>query len=86
MPYIRREDRVRFDDKIHILQGLIQSPGHLNYIITKIVMMYLIENGLSYITINDVMGVLTCVQQELYRRVAIPYEDEKIATNGDVYE
>lgn len=32
------------------------------------------------------MGVLECVKQEYYRRVAIPYEDQAKERNGDVYE
>jgi hypothetical protein len=35
--------------------------------------------------INDVMGVLSCVGQEYYRRVAVPLEQKKIDINGDVY-
>lgn len=33
-----------------------------------------------------VMGAFRCAQQEFYRRVAVPYEDSKIAENGDVYQ
>ena len=32
------------------------------------------------------VGVLECAKLELYRRMAAPYEDEKIEDNGDVYE
>jgi len=31
-------------------------------------------------------GVLRCVELELYRRLAAPYEDLKCAENGDVYQ
>ena len=30
--------------------------------------------------------MLECAKLELYRRVAAPYEDEKIDQNGDVYD
>jgi hypothetical protein len=45
---------------------------------------YLVDNGISYQRINDVMGALEGAKLELYRRTATPYEDEKIKTNGDV--
>ena len=32
------------------------------------------------------IGVLECAKLELYRRVAAPYEDDKIDENGDVYQ
>jgi len=35
--------------------------------------------------INAIIGALECAKLELYRRVAAPYEDDKIAENGDVY-
>jgi hypothetical protein len=46
---------------------------------------YVETHGLSYATINDVMGALTGALQEFYRRAAAPYEDEAIDRNGDVY-
>jgi broad-specificity NMP kinase len=41
--------------------------------------------GFNYTNVNSVMGVLSCVSAELYRRLAAPYEDRKIKENGDVY-
>jgi len=35
---------------------------------------------------GDAIGALECAKLELYRRVAAPYEDTKIAENGDVYD
>ena len=34
---------------------------------------------------TDVAGALRCSMLEFYRRVAVPYEDKKIAENWDVY-
>jgi len=39
----------------------------------------------SYAELNEVIGVLECAKQELYRRVVAPYEDGKAKINGDVY-
>lgn len=59
--------------------------GTLNYLLTQVAIMYVKDEGLSYSSINDVMGAFACAAQEFYRRVAAPYEDTKILANGDVY-
>ncbi len=41
---------------------------------------------LRYSKINSLIGVLECAKLELYRRVAAPYENDKIDENGDVYQ
>jgi hypothetical protein len=61
------------------------SPGELNFCITDLCLSYLYLAGRSYETINGIMGALTCTQQEFYRRVAVPYEEEKKGENGDVF-
>lgn len=90
MPYITDEDRVDLDtcldmlfEHFHVIKP--GSPGELNYILTKIVSQWLVEKGVSYTHINDVVGVLDCVKAEFYRRVAVPYEEKKRKKNGDVY-
>ncbi len=80
MPYLKQEDRDRIDD------GQIPTtPGELNYLITTLAVEYIMANGLSYQKINDVVGALEGAKLEFYRRMAAPYEDEKIKSNGDVY-
>lgn len=63
------------------------SPGELNYEITKLLLDY-VRNGyglLNYQSINDVLGALEGAKLEFYRRVAVNYENSKMAENGDVY-
>lgn len=88
MPYIKQEDRPvsgtwqlgDLADKVKI-----KGPGFANFIITTFLSeAYSLENP-SYSKINEAIGVLECVKLELYRRIAVPYEDEKILENGDVY-
>jgi hypothetical protein len=62
-----------------------EDAGELNYVITKVCDEFLKRKGRRYNNINTVIGVLACAQAEFYRRVAAPYENEKIAVNGDVY-
>jgi hypothetical protein len=80
MPYIVDSAREQLDNG-----GLPNSAGELNYMISSLIDEYLHEYGKNYTNINEVIGVLECAKLELYRRVAAPYEDEKIEQNGDVY-
>jgi hypothetical protein len=80
MPYISKADR----DRLHAGLAATQ-PGELNYLITREVVKYIDTKGLSYKTINEVVGVLECAKMELYRRVLTPYEEQKLKDNGDVY-
>lgn len=81
MPYIL-PDRRRL-----LLTG--ETPprniGELNFLITDRMLQYLKWHDINYTTINAVLGALEAAKLEFYRRVAVPYEDEKIKENGDVY-
>ena len=80
MPYIkynRREDLAN--------GSAMTSAGELNYKITLLLIDYVHAKGLSYQTINDIVGALDCAKAEFYRRKALPYENKKIVENGDVY-
>ncbi len=82
MPYIDRDVRMRLDNG-----AKPENAGELNYLVTKLIDDYLQSGGtLRYAHINEVVGVLECAKQELYRRVAVPYEDKKIRESGDVYQ
>lgn len=85
MPYIPKHDRKYFDSSIYKLAIDVDTVGDLNYCITSLCDIYL-EGDVCYSNINNVIGVLECAKQELYRRVAAPYEDMKKEINGDVYD
>ncbi len=88
MPYIRPERRALYDEALAALSASVTSEtsdGDLNYIITRALDDWLSKRGLSYAAIAGVVGVLETAKLEFYRRMAAPYEDEKIAANGDVY-
>ncbi len=61
------------------------SEGELNFFVTTAIDTWLGPEP-NYRGINAVIGVLECAKQELYRRVAVPYEEGKKAANGDVYQ
>ncbi len=89
MPYISSEEREALDELVAALVTELRNGdfrGRLNYTISSVLAGLLESNGTSYRLINDMVGVLECAKIELYRRVAIPYEDSKIVENGDVYE
>jgi hypothetical protein len=89
MPYIKRERRDEVDPtepKISaIFHQQAENVGELNFQITRLCIDYVKRKGLCYDTVNAVRGVLGCVTDEFYRRMAAPYEDTKIKENGDVY-
>lgn len=80
MPYISKMSRLSIEDG-----HSPHSPGELNYVFTKNITRYLKENDLSYMTINDILGAFEGAKLEFYRRVVVPYEEEKCKENGDVY-
>jgi hypothetical protein len=82
MPYISQEQRKA------ILAGADPSDaGELNYAITMIVDRFLRKKGgIRYAHVNEAIGAMECAKLELYRRIAVPYEDRKIQEAGDVYE
>lgn len=61
-----------------------QTAGELNYAVTTLIRDY-VGQPLSYQRINDVLGALEGAKLEFYRRVVVPYENAKMAENGDVY-
>jgi len=100
MPYITASRRAQLEPALAQLKTALCSvddstttpaaenkmePGDLNYTITRLSLAFLESRGLRYENLALITGVLENVKQELYRRAAAPYEDRKIAENGDVY-
>lgn len=84
MPYIEQWKRDDFEDSINITS--IETCGDLNYLFTKLCIIYLKDHGLCYQTCNDIVGALDNAKDEFKRRVQDGYEDLKIKENGDVYK
>lgn len=89
MPYISASEREAFTIRT---SQQPQTVGQLNYGITYLIMQYLTIHAESYQIYaesyqiyNDIMGVLACAQQEIYRRYIADYKDQKLNENGDVY-
>jgi hypothetical protein len=79
MPYIPQHDR-------EAAMREPSTPGELNYAITQLLIGYIqAAGGVSYTRINDCLGACEGAKLELYRRVAVPYENKQITKSGDVY-
>lgn len=97
MPYTQLYDREVFADVIETIKYIFStkkyseensienlSCGDLNYLLTSLCHAYLNEKGEKYQIYNDIIGVLECAKQELYRRKIAEYENKKIKENGDL--
>jgi hypothetical protein len=76
MPYIRVQDRARDEPGT-------DDVGHLTYLFYRLALDALPENP-RYRDLHAVLGAMEAAKLEFYRRVVAPYEDGKIAENGDV--
>lgn len=100
MPYIKQARRAEINpgvfggldfqgneitDDWFIDRSAIKTAGELNFAFSLLAKSYLDNTEYSYAKMNDVVGALEGAKLEFYRRVAAPYEDEKIKENGDVY-
>jgi len=89
MPYIKQNLRKIFNP---FISGLVLSlravphdklDGCVNYIITKLLLKVYREEE-NYYNYNRAMGVLSCVEKEIYRRWIAVYEDLKRDLEGDL--
>ena len=86
MPYIKSERREEIDCSINSLITKVYNAGDINYAITLLLHYYFENKGMKYKHINEVIGILECAKLELYRQIAVPYEDIKKKENGAVSE
>jgi hypothetical protein len=92
VPYIKQDKRDPFDPIIDQLHNELvnaecdddsnNTEGNLNYIITRLLMK--VYSSPSYREINDAIGMLESCKLEYYRKVAVPYEENKSYENGEV--
>ena len=88
MPYIAEEDRVPYRPIIEELAKIVpedpkRRPGHINYLVSLLIEK-VYGKSMRYSDHNEVVGVLDCIKLELYRKKTAPYEDKKIAEEGDL--
>jgi len=78
MPYITGKDRAEVGDDP-------RTAGELNYLISDIIGSYTRVKGISYATLNEVVGVMESAKTEYQRQIVAPYETLKIMENGDIH-
>ena len=94
MPYIKQVDRAQLNAHIDRLAKEIKAimreysyeasfAGLLNYACTTLALKVLPSK--RYWVLALASGVFHNIADEFYRRYAVPYEDEQIKNNGDVY-
>ena len=85
MPYIRKDQRVKYDKAFKDL--LILDEGELNYAICQLAMRFVDnqEGPLSYRKLNAMIGAIECAKLELTRRLLNGYEHQKVIENGDIF-
>jgi len=94
VPYIKHIDRHEFEKEINALAEKIKTvaavydydgafAGLLNYSVTTLALRVIPAR--RYWAIALLSGVFHNIADEFYRRYGVPYEDEQIEKNGDVY-
>lgn len=90
MPYITKDVRRQFKAPLEDLIAQVQAQepakqdGCLNYLISELVSRGIKpSSGWRYHLIHRAYGVFMAAGAEFYRRVAAPYEDKAIQSNGD---
>ena len=97
MPYIKKENRKNLDAQIDALAEAIVGEakqenydaafaGLLNYSVTRLALKIIkLQFGkVRYWIVATMTGTFKNIADEFYRRLAAPYEDKQIKTNGDV--
>lgn len=83
MPYIEPELRSKYLTIQSGFQALGNLPaGDANYILTRFIQTF---PKSRYEELERIVGRLELVKLEYWRRVVVPYEDQKRQANGDVF-
>ena len=84
MPYIKPDRRLVFDAHLAECATRIENEGELNYCIYKLSCMLMERIGESYQKLAMCSSAMEHAKLEWYRKKLSPYEDKKIAENGDI--
>ena len=88
-PYIKEEDRGKYNTYIRSISnqinrlGYLERLGHVNYVITEILLETLPFDRYFNFIVAKVL--LEDIKHEIERRLQDNYEDRKIKENGDVF-
>ena len=86
MPYISAPRRESFALARNTLKTTrIDTIGELEYLLCYMADLYLSQHIMNFDNLNAVVGAFESGKMEVYRRLVAEYEDQKIASNGDVF-
>tara|TARA_Y100000034_G_scaffold113340_1_gene148261 strand:+ start:3113 stop:3424 length:312 start_codon:yes stop_codon:yes gene_type:complete len=87
MPYITYDARHGngLCDFASDLADYCNNGGDINFAFCTIIDAFIRQKGLRYQTISDIIGALEGAKAEFQRRIVGPYEDQKLAENGEVF-
>jgi hypothetical protein len=83
VPYIKSEDRVKFD-KVLDRMPVINTKGELEYCIFHLMNIYMKDKERRYSTLHDTVYAAQHCSDEYRRRFLDKREDQAIWENGDV--
>lgn len=83
MPYIKQEDRKKFDEALDRIEA-IATKGELEYCIFKLMLKYMENKELRYSTLHDTAYAAAHCSDEFRRRFLDKREDMAMSENGDV--
>ena len=84
MPYIKEENRIKYDMALNQLPE-IETKGDLEYIIFKVMKKYMKNRDFKYSTLHDTTYAAMHCADEFRRRYLDQRENEALDTNGDIF-
>lgn len=82
MPYLADKTR-----RLWLQSGGLPDDGaELNYLVSYLADKFVQTHGLSYHTLEEIVGALESAKAEFQRRIVGPYEEIKLRDSGEVYE
>ena len=83
MPYIKKEERKRFDKVLENLPEL-ETKGELEYVVFKLMKMYMKDKPYRYSQLHDVVYAIMHCADEFRRRYLDIREIQAHIKNGDI--
>jgi hypothetical protein len=83
MPYIKKEDRKKFDEHLDKIEK-IENKGELEYCIFKLMRKYMDDKESRYSNLHDCTYAAMHCADEFRRRLLDKREDEAMFQNGDI--
>ena len=83
MPYIKQDERKKYDDVLNQLHT-IETKGQLEYCIFSLMQIYMENKEYRYSTLHDCVYAAAHCSDEFRRRFLDKKEDEASFENGDI--